>query len=1190
MLLRELRVRGFKSFAHSTVLRFGRKITGIIGPNGCGKSNLVDALRWVLGEQKAKVLRSERMEDLIFQGSAVRKGYGMAEVSLVIDNTKHLLSSHYTEAMITRRVYKGSESEFEINGVRSRLRDITDLILDSGISFGPYSIIELKMVEDVLNDKDNTRETLLSQAAGTLKYKLRKQEVLTKLSHTEADMGRVNDMLHELDGHLDSLRSQAQKASRYKHLQDSYASISLEVFLRKKKEQEKTLQALSKEKEQMENQQSVLSGDIRKQQSVLEGLSISHTDKQKALQGLSEAHHSVRKDITEKEEAWHSMEREKVLLQSRIKDAAARLLSYQAGHKRKAAARERLGVQWEESKQAYKDASDVLEEIVKEKEAAKQLYVAAKTAWEASRERVASTRQSLEALKIGIRGNEEKKAHILNQIALFSQERLMKKKNITLLQEAREVASKNHQLLYEKKAEWAKKVSQQAQYCEQMSEEAEVLKVSFEKQVQREALLKEKRDFLVQQLQEGGGSGAWQYLRQDRSWQAGEGMVPLVMEVLQVSVDAQKAVLDYLGEYAQYFVVRREAEAWGAIRLLSEKKKGKAGFFVLEAIARAKRTWNGNDWRDSVSEKRIGAESLWDKITCERGYERLFHFLFQDVYIYPHGQGCSLSCAMSLGSGGDYFSGSVYCRGGIEAKKEEKEVWRLGIQAQLRELDSEIKRMEESGRQIKERWSTQGVVCEKAHKDWTEMKKKDEELGVALQRCDKEIIETRIQWKNGQEGVEKEEERKKQWDKEVETLLVLLQSQNQELVVLTERFGAYEKAEQEQEKAYERSQSALLAHEEKNQGAYIAKERRFARLTQQEKELHWHKESLENLQESQLQDTRTKEEAHHALEALTQAQSKQEIARKAVYEKEEALRLQIEVAEKDFFVREEAIKQAQSKVMAMSQRQQNLHVLCKELVLRMAHLQQEQKEHQARIEASTSLSIDEIAPLPEAQALSDAALTKKKADYSEQLNESGNINWLASENYQKMKERHAFVSKEKEDLLQARENLLQSMEKIDRTVKKRFTKAFDAISAYFQQTFQVLFGEKSVAALTWTQNEGSRARIDITAQPKGKKPAHIEQLSSGEKTLTTLAFLIAIYLYKPSPFCVLDEVDAPLDDLNTDKFCTLLKEMSAKAQFIVITHNKRTMQYCDVLQGFTMWEAGITQVLPTQIEKLKMPT
>ena len=842
MRLNKIEIKGFKSFGDKTIINFNSGVTGIVGPNGCGKSNIVDAIRWVLGEQKTSLLRSDKMENIIFNGSKSRKKLQLAEVSISFDNTKNLIPTEYSTVTVTRKYFRSGDSEYLLNDVKCRLKDITNLFLDTGISSNNYAIIELSMVDNILNDKDNSRLHLFEEAAGISKFRKRKKETFNKIKQTELDLDRVEDLVYEIEKNLRSLKRQAKQTEKYHKYKDEYKIISINVALEVSKTTMSSLKEQKQKLTKVENENTKVITELAKKNSKLESAKSSLIPYEKKLLKLQKKLNQVLDKIRNFEESKRMKSQKAKMLIEKIEDL-----------------RDRIKYDTESNKRSEFSISSIQKEIS---------------------------------------SNEKELKKVVDKLKIT-------KKDYTKYEE--ELKDKNVKITDIKEVE------------DQFRQLNHNLESISNKRNQVERLL------------------------------------------LLDNID-KKSVVEKIKSIDK--------------EILELKK----GFKTIENLFKTEN-------KEIIRINKLFSEKSKDLSTDEIKYNSL--------------------------------------KNNIESLKKEMEYKNATYKSNKRRIAENIDNLKKS-------------------------------------------------------------------EKEVVKIDTDTDSNDNSLIKLYDEKSKSEKDLQKFEDEYYKLKSTI------------------------------------NLDDSSIKELQNKKDINlNLIDELKSNIYDNEIELNSV---EQRLSIEFDLdintckADKDFF---------------------------------------------------KDSSVD--------------SMINRREELKEKIEKIGQINPLAMEAYKEIKERHEFITKEREDLLEAKDSLLKTIEEIDIVAKESFLKSFEKIKSNFKTVFRSLFTDDDDCDLLINDEENPlESSIEIMAKPKGKKPLTINQLSGGEKTLTATSLLFAIYLLKPAPFCVFDEVDAPLDDANIDKFNKIVNKFSNTSQFIIVTHNKRTMNNADIIYGITMPEQGVSKVVTVDLRNLKV--
>ncbi|HWP56764.1 MAG TPA: chromosome segregation protein SMC [Candidatus Acidoferrales bacterium] len=1182
MRLKTLEMVGFKSFSERTSLDFTANITAVVGPNGCGKSNIVDALRWVMGEQSPRHLRGQQMEDVIFNGSEGVPPTGMAEVSVILDNEDGRGPVEYgnlSEIMITRRLFRSGESEYLINKVPCRLKDITDLFLGTGVGNKAYSIVEQGRVEEIVNAKPEERRLLIEEAAGTSKYKSRKAAAERKLERTEQNLTRVTDILSEIERQIKSMELQAKKAERFKALREELKQKELHLGGLQAGALESQVAAHAAQLAAAEDRLIGLVAALRAQEAESESVRAALLDREKQAERLQE-------EVFQQRMRVQAAEQEIAFAAKELEQNVAQAVRSQA--------------ELEEMREREKALRAASEEIARAREHLRELALVEEGSLRAAESQVGELKSRIHTLQAEVDRRRGNLIDLLNELAhLANQHQAKNKRREELVRElaknggekarwlaaealwrerARERGQALEALRAEERdtaaarAEVARRLKELSAIRDQRGQRVEALKERLQEARSKWASLEElHRNY--EGLQEGVRAIMLKRAREE----AFGGVCGLVAEVIESSADYEKALSAVLGDRLQYVIVQSHDEGMQAIDYLKREAAGR-GSFIPRSVSRWERR------ALPLGEPEVVAPLL-EKVSVKEGYEEVAEFLLGDVVVVqdlkaglelwrrngfvntlvtPDGEVIDPVGIVSGGSAhnleGNLLSQRRVLRElegalgdiGVELERETRELQTLqqsidAEAARQAELDDKLRRLELERvgveRDVKEAERELGRCQESIHLFGRE---RDDlcQLLVALER---EIAET-------SRAIERQNEQKKEHEAD-------LAAQQQSL-------GELENELERLEARATQCRVRAAALGEKKENADLNLQNHLALQRELSGQIRSREDELLNLAEKR-----------SALErALESRRSFVESARRVLADLERALEEQRTV-HRELSRRAGALENAAAELRAEMERAQdekNRHQLVlSEKRLSLEHLRDNLREKYG-VEPTPA---SETEPSPD----SLEALAEEIRDLRARLERMGEVNLAAIGEFEDLRDRYEFLDAQRRDLEKSIADLRQVIAKLNRVCRQRFRESFEEINEKFQDVFQRLFrGGKAKLVLT-DESDYLETGVDIVAQPPGKKLQSIILLSGGEKALTAVSLLFGIFLTKPTPFCVLDEVDAPLDDANIDRFNELVREMSQTSQFVLITHNKRTMQSAQVLYGVTMAEPGVSRVVSVRM-------
>lgn len=1192
MFLSKLEILGFKSFANRTVVNYNRGITGIVGPNGCGKTNIVDAIRWVLGEQKTTTLRMDKMENVIFNGTRQRKPMGMSEVSMTLVNDKGILPTEYSEVTITRRIFRSGESEYLLNKNICRLKDITNLFMDTGIGTNAYSVIELKMIETILSNKTEERRRLFEEAAGVNKYKLRRRLSLKKLDEVKGDLTRVNDIVSEVDKTVRSLERQAKKADQYTQIQTVLREKEMDLSEREYALFHEKKSSLKNEIIELTAQKDQIDIDIRKIENELIGyrnqinlIDSELQSKRSEIAKNSEQLFDTQKNISVTEERLKSLKNNHARLEQEIAD---------------------LSTQLEDTEFAIQDGKEELTVFTQKLEAKKNDI-------EQHESLVLEKREQLEQKRNDLKVISEDKFTLLKDIAEKENINVSYKKELdthraniekqnTKIQNATNHIAKTvgyiDNLVVEKE-EALKKLNEAGLLITLREKEKTELEEQINKlkndEVEQKTLfagLKEKINFLQTLISnlEGISKGARVLIDTDE-WTSKNKSI--FADIGNTQEDFRFALEAALKSVLNNLLVDNLTDLESAIDYLKKNDLGKASFYLLQ---------NENDVKKSLlsklstfsikrkAKKIVNSEGFvgWAKdfVETDSSWKPYFDKVLERIVVTK-----DLRSAISLSKVYSEFSFAtlegdlLQSNGIIEAGSLPKQDETLFGRRQLLEnLKKEFPVYENNLERLKA--EIQENEAKLSQIDLKNLSDREKLIANDIANIDKQISQLEFERKKADEEVENTEKEIQELsskahglDVHIEQSLVDLEKLNEKRNLLEETISAHET----QLKEFETEFSAQQTEQNQRKVDY---ERLKGQIENTKNSINRSEQNLGTIQtgiEKRKNDlSRNEEESATLNEILGEAQDQlAEINSSRVL----MLNAESEISEKLRAIKGEAshfenqLSQLRNQRQEVSDKIYSLDLKENELNFKISNLIEHIKETY-----SVELEVKEFEDL---NSFNYDEVNQEVHRYKDKIKSLGPVNLLAYSEYDEEKQRLDFLLKQRTDLIESEKDLIKTINEINETAQKLFMDTFEAIRKNFIQIFQTLFNPGDEADLILEENiDPLEAKIEIMAKPKGKRPTTIELLSGGEKTLTATALLFAIYLVKPSPFCVLDEVDAPLDDANVDRFTKLIKEFSDRTQFIIVTHNKRTMESAETMYGVTMQEEGVSKLVGVRFDEI----
>lgn len=1174
MRLKKLNIKGFKSFADNTQINFNEDVIGIVGPNGCGKSNIVDAIRWVLGEQKSKELRSEKMSNVIFNGTKSRKQSGLAEVSLTFENDKGILPTEYNNVTITRQLYRTGESEYRLNGVPCRLKDIKTLFLDTGIGSNSYAIIALNMVDDLLNDRDDSRRMVFEQAAGISKYKTRKHETLNKLKGTQTDLDRVEDLLFEIEDNLKKLERQAKRTKKYFEIKSQYKELSLELAVYELVDYKKGYKEVTTQIEGEQAKLLQLDAAIHSVEAAIQNVKKYSLEKEQNLskhrQELSKTTNSIRNKENDKkvqQQKVNFIQQNEKNLQKNIATHKVRIaeLDQEIKHfQDEVAAEKRIEYRLEdeltkaedrlqEIRQQHGSVKTELDDFIKNQQALDREIFDLEKRQAISASQVENLERDIYRIEQDIARRHQEFADIETKLQEKIQLQIQKE---TLIQQLEKEEEKR-----EKNIETTNKSIE--------STREELVKVNRKLDATRNEYKLTKS--LVENLE--GFPESIKFLSKSGKWQQN---APLLSDIIFCKEDYRVAIENYLGNYLNYYVVKNTQEAMQAIHLLDGAKKGKANFFLLDAFKNNK---------PDVLNASDSYTSALNVVEVDKAFQPLIDTILGKVFIYNNEEALEKATidkdlifisqtgrvvrrrfSMSGGSVGLFEGKKIGRKKNLE--RLEKETQSLETQSQT--LSETLRNHQQKLHELKSQNLTKRIKVETSHLD-----------GIR-----REIIGLNARMENFEQFINDANEKKAAARSRIEKINQENHSLDGQLNLKRTEINKLQERISQMDGSYRTIAEQLSTASQQYNQRNIEFIRQQNKINTLQRELQFRDNQLKETHQNLSQDRSALKRSEHELDEALKTIKLLDTELIALYEDKENQQAFVNSAEEAYFKARGSINEQEEKLRHENRKRQHIQTILGELKDKLNEMKLQFNSIMERLKIEFDISPNHIINNEPNPDYTLEGLTEETAKLKKRLANYGEINPMAIEAYNEIKERYDFIVEQRDDLIQSKETLLNTIQEIEATATEHFLDAFIKVRENFIKVFRSLFEEDDTCDLYLDDPSNPlESKIKITAKPKGKKPLTINQLSGGEKTLTTTALLFALYLLKPAPFCVFDEVDAPLDDANISKFNKIIQEFSSDSQFIIVTHNKQTMTAVDIIYGVTMRE-GVSKVVPVDFRNL----
>ncbi|WP_077621992.1 chromosome segregation protein SMC [Sediminibacillus massiliensis] len=1181
MFLKRLDTVGFKSFAERVSVDFVPGVTAVVGPNGSGKSNITDAIRWVLGEQSAKSLRGSKMEDIIFQGSDSRKPLNVAEVTLTLDNSDQALPLDFSEVSVTRRVYRSGESEFLINKQSCRLKDIVDLFMDSGLGREAFSIISQGKVEEILSSKAEERRSIFEEAAGVLKYKQRKKKAEYKLAETQENLNRIEDIIYEIEGQLEPLKEQAAVAKDYLEKKDQLKEIEISLLiaeieqlhgnwkklladLEKQKEKELELQTTIRSKEAgLEEQRSEIQALDDSIETLQESLLVLTKDLEK-LEGkkqLINERSKHQEDNRSKLEQENEQLVEKTnSLETLLKEEEKRLAELEMNKSQTRKTIKQISGQLSTSKE---NIEDQIEELKSE-------YIERLNRQAAKR----NERQSIERQlnQIGLKKNSQQ-----DKFQGMVEERKRLDEQLKQLQT-------EHQEQMKKSEQAGSEFDKLKDKLDTDKEQYQELQTKLYQGYQYIEKLKSKKEML-EDLKEGFQGffqGVKEILkaREDRQLKDIEGAV---IELIDVPADYITAIETALGGQAQQIVVKDEPAARTAINWLKRNNKGRATFLPMTAI---KPKQIPTDLLAGIKDHPgfIGIGS--DLVSNEGKFDFVVKNLLGNTVIAN-----TLKDANDLAvrlqrrfrvvtMEGDVVNPGGSMTGGAQKKSNQSLFTRekdlQDIIIKLNDFETKAVEFERKVQSHKLSIQNREEELENKRLELAEIRQSEQDIKTNLKEIELKLNHFNENLKlfdqdNNQYA--SDQESLKERDDELSGELSILESELAEIQQSIDQLT-------EQQNDYHRNREILQGKLHQHQ----------VTLAEQDAQLKSQKEKCSGIQSQLAELKQSLEYNNQQLEQLYEVQynieTEEEIEEKLTEKKEQKEKVArlIQLRRQERVNRTERISDAERELKEYSRQHQSLNTHIQDIEVKTNRLDVELENRLNHLQTEYAITFEKAKQsFEKTDNIEQARKSVKLIKIS--IDELGTVNLGAIEEYDRIEERYRFLTDQQTDLVQAKDTLHTVISEMDEEMIRRFDSTFSQIKEEFSLVFRSLFGGGQAELKLTDPDNLLDTGVEIVARPPGKKLQHLGLLSGGERALTAIALLFAILRVRPVPFCVLDEVEAALDDANVTRFARYLKEFSEKTQFIVITHRKGTMEEADVLYGVTMQESGVSRLVSVRLEE-----
>lgn len=1174
MRLKSLEIKGFKSFADKTVVNFDDNITGIVGPNGCGKSNIVDSIRWVIGEQKISHLRSENLDSLVFNGSKTRSASGLAEVSLTFENTKNLLPTEFSTVTITRKFYKSGESEYRLNDVQCRLKDIQNLFMDTGVSTDSYAIIELGMVDDLIKDKDNSRRRMLEQAAGISIYKTRKKEAKLKLDATEQDLARIEDLLFEINNQLKALESQAKKAEKYHEIKKDYREVSIELAKAALEGFNLTYKELNEQHDAETDKRIRMEAEIANEEAALEQEKVGFIEKERQLQSMQHAFNDLVQQVRTKENdknlaaqrLEYLKEREgnlKEFLQKaegQLKGIDESIGFTQLQVQEESTALEGLNEQLQQFNNEAAQKREVLDEKRRELDSLRSEYQQVQRNQFDAEKKVAVADTSVQNLQRAIAQIEEERRQRDEQKHHLDQERILKEKELTIKKIDLEQLQQHQENTKEQ-------ILQTQSIVESLRNELAVETRKLDAKRNEHDLLKSMIDSME------GYPDSVKFLHNNNNWNHES---PILSDILYVKEEYRTALENVLEPYLSYYVVNDLREGLQAVHLLDENKKGKANFFLLDKV-------NSGD-ANTASHQLEGGIPALSVVEVEEKYRKLAEHLLGNVFIADSEDALQNSNGfVVIEKYGKYVKGKYSLTGGSVGLIEGKKIGRAKNLEKLQEEIAVQDTVVENLRSVIQARHNEVIAF---NEDLRESALRETEREI--QQLTNQVFSLHNKLENLFSMQTNSEHRLEELNMQVRQTQASVEEVRSQLVQLNEELQSYTSKLAEADENFKAAEAGYNEATQQYNEFNLNVTKQQSKIAALKQELEFKRNQLNDLQQQIENNTASLSDTAVSIEQSESLLKEIEDGLLDMMRRREEEERILNEADQSYYNLRNQLSEKESELRHKVKEKEQVEHLLAAIKDKLNELKLQLAGTRERLDVEFRIKLEDILDQARSTEIALEELQEKADRMKKRLENLGEVNPTAIEAFTEMKKRYEFIVEQKNDLVSAKESLLKTIEEVEATANQKFLDTFNLVRENFHKVFKSLFTEDDQCDLILENPENlAESGIDVIAKPKGKRPTSLTQLSGGERTLTATALLFAIYLIKPAPFCILDEVDAPLDDANVGKFTNMIRQFSENSQFIIVTHNKMTMSTVDVIYGVTMQEPGVSKLVSVDFRNLQ---
>lgn len=1179
MYLKSIEIHGFKSFANKIVFQFHNGITGIVGPNGSGKSNVADAVRWVLGEQRIKQLRGASMQDVIFSGTELRKPLGYAYVAITLDNSDHQLAIDYNEVTVARRIYRSGESEYLLNGTPCRLKDVNELFYDTGIGKEGYSIIGQGQIDKILSGKPEERRELFDEAAGIVKFKRRKLAAQKKLEDEQQNLVRVNDILSELEKQIGPLEKQSETAKIYLKKKEELKTLDVNMFLLENQRLQEQLKGaqekydiasedlentskqyenIKEEYEKIEGQITLLDETIEKNRSALTDTSMLRGKLEGEINVLKEQIHSARNN-----EEHLKQRREAVLNEIAAKNQDKEGILSDKGQIDEQVTE--IEKKRDEAKAALTAVQSCIEELNNQIEGGKNAIIEALNARATIKSKLGRYDTMTEQVNI-------RKAELTSRILRMKSDEAQQEETLKALNDEFEKINEEIRTLNDAVESKEEKLTLLRETLADKDKKLRDTQVSYHQEKSRLEALSN----LTERYEGYGGSVKKVMERKEQE----KGIVGVVADIIKVDKKYETAIETALGGNIQNIVTDDEETAKRMIGYLKQTKAGRATFLPLTSIT------HPQEFKNPESLKEKGVLGMADELVhVDEKYRNVAKAMLGRIVVvdqvdnavriarkFDYGIRMVTLEGELLVPGGAISGGAFKNNSNLLGRRREMEEMEARVKKYLKEVDTLLQEIEDTKAErnklrlsleedkaslqkkfIEQNTARLNVIKAKERKE--EASESSLELKNEEREIESQIQEIRLSKEEISRELQDSETLEKQTEGKIKECQVLLDEKRSEE---SENLAGVNALEVEVEKMLQQQGF----HQQNVDRINAELERSKSELSEIEEGLLGNTGDIEQ-KENNIRQIEETIQASHTSQSDTEKQLQEDITKKE----------ELSAKQKNFFKDREALSEKMAgldkEVYRLNAQREKLQDMTESQINYMWD------EYEITLSDAAGMRNEELNDLP--------AMKRDISTLKDQIKKLGDVNVNAIEDYKNLMERYSFLKTQHDDLIEAEKTLEGIITELDTAMRKQFHEKFGEISREFDKVFKEMFGGGKGTLELMEDEDILEAGIRIIAQPPGKKLQNMMQLSGGEKALTAIALLFAIQNLKPSPFCLLDEIEAALDESNVSRFAKYLHKLTRHTQFIVITHRRGTMEQVDRLYGITMQEKGVSTLVSVNL-------